>query len=791
MAEVLRNLTPLTSIQPSPEDDDFALLSEALDKNHLDKDLYNDQSRPSSSSYRRGTLAGLPSPRSLQTTPTSTSPTFPFPSNKTDQTFSTSSAPTPPSSTGAGGTHSRLASPSPPQAYSGSADGSPIPAVMSAAEHADNKQAWDVVPTRNLIVRNVREDVQLMQIGKIFEPYGPLRHIFRPPRTHGVVVVMFYDLGNAFIAHHSTQQHTLADQALDVTFAGLETMLQCVVHDGTQVDEFLIGCLANQGEILVQVCAGDGAGVLENLKTFGSIRSVRQCEGSHAYIVEYYDIRAAEKAVTELVGSNLNTGLRAMLFLPKTQDRVPSVPATEAYTLHIPTTRQRPSTSPFDYGETTRSAKRVQLDSPYHSWDSIFAESSLHSFTSPSYQSQPYTSHAGSRAPNHNSNNDSQDTMCSPDVHYSSTHREPLRINTSFLQKYGAEMTNTPSSAPYNRLAAHNENDSPWKVSTPLSAPMGWEDWISQRSPLSDLSSQGGVDSGRSLYDYSRLLGGQGDVSLSAGSCGEKLLKSARSDPSLRGSAMVSWRSGSVTPDGFGGGGGGGLKTMIGGLPKQAAGKNEANVYDIVMGKDKRTTFMIRNIPNKYTQQMLIDFLNETHKGQYDFLYLRMDFKNHCNVGYAFINFVGAAAIISFIERAVGKRWAKFNSDKICTLSYANIQGREGLVEKFRNSSVMLEHETYRPKIFYTSGPLKGEEEPFPPPTTKIRKSSGSDVLYSRDNAWSHLRYPTPCSPSPGASPSYGAGGIYRSYGEVGAYGEGDEGGAEERWVWGSGIGRV
>lgn len=84
---------------------------------------------------------------------------------------------------------------------------------------------------------------------------------------------------------------------------------------------------------------------------------------------------------------------------------------------------------------------------------------------------------------------------------------------------------------------------------------------------------------------------------------------------------------------------------------------NELNLEDIESGADKRTTFMIRNIPNKYTQCMLISFLNSTHKGLYDFLYLRMDFKNRCNVGYAFINFYNKEAIVSFVKRMMGRKW--------------------------------------------------------------------------------------------------------------------------------------
>lgn len=43
-------------------------------------------------------------------------------------------------------------------------------------------------------------------------------------------------------------------------------------------------------------------------------------------------------------------------------------------------------------------------------------------------------------------------------------------------------------------------------------------------------------------------------------------------------------------------------------------GNNQPDYQAIESGRDQRTTFMIRNIPNKYSQQMLIEFLNETHQ---------------------------------------------------------------------------------------------------------------------------------------------------------------------------------
>jgi hypothetical protein len=42
--------------------------------------------------------------------------------------------------------------------------------------------------------------------------------------------------------------------------------------------------------------------------------------------------------------------------------------------------------------------------------------------------------------------------------------------------------------------------------------------------------------------------------------------------------------------------------------------------------------------------------LDETHKNTYDFLYLRMDFINHCNVGYAFIDFIDPKYVVSIMH---------------------------------------------------------------------------------------------------------------------------------------------
>ncbi|WVN85271.1 uncharacterized protein L203_100416 [Cryptococcus depauperatus CBS 7841] len=134
----------------------------------------------------------------------------------------------------------------------------------------------------------------------------------------------------------------------------------------------------------------------------------------------------------------------------------------------------------------------------------------------------------------------------------------------------------------------------------------------------------------------------------------------------------------------------------------------------ITAGLDFRTTVMVKDVPNKLSRQELVDILNEVVPGDFDFVYLRFDFKNCCNVGYAFVNFCSVQSLLRFIEARVGKKWNMFSSEKVLQLSYADIQGKAALINKFKNSAVMGVIEPWRPQIFYTNGSLKGQPEPFP-----------------------------------------------------------------------------
>ncbi len=105
--------------------------------------------------------------------------------------------------------------------------------------------------------------------------------------------------------------------------------------------------------------------------------------------------------------------------------------------------------------------------------------------------------------------------------------------------------------------------------------------------------------------------------------------------------------------------------------------------HSILSGLDKRTTLMIRNIPNKYSIQLINDEIKARFANKYDVLYLPIDKNSQCNLGYAFINFICPIHIIDFYNFFQGRTWLRFSSSKKCALVYGKIQGKSNIIIHF------------------------------------------------------------------------------------------------------------
>ncbi|KAL8156996.1 hypothetical protein AgCh_001920 [Apium graveolens] len=129
---------------------------------------------------------------------------------------------------------------------------------------------------------------------------------------------------------------------------------------------------------------------------------------------------------------------------------------------------------------------------------------------------------------------------------------------------------------------------------------------------------------------------------------------------------------------------------------------------------DPRTTVMIKNIPNKYSQKLLLNMLDnhcihcneqiadgdDQPLSSYDFVYLPIDFVNKCNVGYGFVNMTSPEATFRLYKAFHLQNWEVFNSRKICQVTYARLQGVEALKEHFKSSKFPCDAEEYMPVVF-------------------------------------------------------------------------------------------
>mmetsp|Transcript_41924 Transcript_41924/g.66585 ORF Transcript_41924/g.66585 Transcript_41924/m.66585 type:complete len:374 (-) Transcript_41924:126-1247(-) len=149
------------------------------------------------------------------------------------------------------------------------------------------------------------------------------------------------------------------------------------------------------------------------------------------------------------------------------------------------------------------------------------------------------------------------------------------------------------------------------------------------------------------------------------------------------------------------------------------------------------TTVMLRNIPNKYTQNTLMQEINDLgFCGTYNFFYLPMDVHNRSNVGYAFINFEKPKDTERFRRSFSEHRFQRFHSRKIGSVCTAHVQGLDENLRHFENRAVtQARNDQYRPVVLKGQHRVEFEEAVA---EVKARSSMRGEALANQTGKQHH-----------------------------------------------------
>ena len=62
------------------------------------------------------------------------------------------------------------------------------------------------------------------------------------------------------------------------------------------------------------------------------------------------------------------------------------------------------------------------------------------------------------------------------------------------------------------------------------------------------------------------------------------------------------------------------------------------------------------------------------------------------------MNLIEARDAVAFHEAFDGRRWTCFRSGKVCAITYARIQGKQAMIQRFQNSSLLAESLEVQPR---------------------------------------------------------------------------------------------
>jgi hypothetical protein len=576
-------------------------------------------------------------------------------------------------------------------------------------ESSGNSRVKDMYPSRALAIFGLSA-LQLSEVKSTCEAFGSLLY-FRSEffYSKGLLLIAYHDLRSArhaagelrsylqqMIAGSSDVQLSAAACSHDIKVLYSVSLTSSFERDGSAL---VISSLASH------ITDQDVSDLLAS--TYGELRSV-QSEASGCLIVEFYDIQDADQAVLEIESTkpwgaqaSVSSKMRQDYERKRGKDFLAVIgrwrQTSKQNNLHSP---QPPpafqSQNPSENAPTSISAhlQNVGASSPAISQDSRLTPQSTASSSGSAMMIQPQPT---------------AQLVVGPDGQYSYVmvqHQHqtyPAAVNPQYgtvtqqmqpAQQHVVSGPETYPAAVNPQYGAVTQQAQPAQqhvvsgphgtyITNPYDGQGYWVQQPHQPMPNPSVPQYLPVSSNHSAISHQPIVDmhhGQTIPIFTPGTGRSHVIDSSVSS----GNTNISKRSPSRTKD---------------------DNDNQHLALDIELvknGGDTRTSLMVRNIPNKYTQSMLVsEFQDSGHgPGKIDFFYLPIDFRNKCNRGYAFINFVDYADILSFYDTYNGKQWKVFKSEKICRITYARIQGQESMMKRFQNSALMEKDQEYRPLVF-------------------------------------------------------------------------------------------
>lgn len=545
-------------------------------------------------------------------------------------------------------------------------------------------------PSRTLLVKNVDNRVEDSELRFLFEQHGDIQSFYTTCRYQGFVIISYYDIRGATNVFNTLQNKPLGNEKIHIHFLNPKDDTSGQYIDQASLEVFSCDSSISNNK-LHQIFAN-----------FGEIEEISGT--THHRNIKYYDIRAAEAAINEFSSSNMLQDIKLEVNYPERakslmhqsihrllQDQLSSyhnsnsnslpqvvnscMKDEDIYGLHSPNemainanccfTNSFPSPVvlasiynqfghlshyPTDQAKLNNHCPSFRPQSLPNSCR-VFVDNGINTYDSLNFTTVGFTTETDDKH-----------------LHMVGSYGSPVEhmlAGSSRITRSGLSGCHHALSRS-NSFQNHHLIPAIWSHSPPfdngVSAHSTFNLPVSHKSPKKDAGTGSPFSFSRSRGRVRRLSHGRHDI------------VSCHTDEK----------------------------------------KYELDIERVLRGEDCRTTLMIKNIPNKYSSAMLLAAINEHNQGTYDFIYLPLDFKNKCNMGYAFINMIDPLQIVTFHKSINGKKWEKFHSGKVACLAYARIQGKAALIAHFQESSLMNEDKCCHPILFTTDGPNAGCREPFP-----------------------------------------------------------------------------